>query len=626
MTPDVRPTINADDWTALVRQSLRGRDLAEFASATRDGIEIRPLYTSGPDRPAAMAAPDPRRREAGWDIRQRHGAATVVAGAIDRLSAEIEQDLAGGATSLELEIAAGVDADGLDALLGGVDLSATPLALAPHAELDAADALIALAARQGAGLAPGSSLGFDPLGEWARSGRRMDCAPAAAWTAAVVAGPQGRGAEGTALGSGPGGSQLASGAVAFAVDGIRYADAGATETQMLGWATATGVAYLRALTGAGVPVDSAAGLIGFRLAATADQFVTIAALRAARIMWERVVTASGGSAEAARQYQHAVTAVHMYSRRDPWVNLLRGATAALAAGVAGADAVTVLPFDHTSGAVDADGALGRRLARNTQLLLLEESHLGRAADPAGGSFYVESLTEQLASEGWRVLQGIEASGGIEAAIDKGSLAAAMEESWRSRLGALRTRSEPLTGVSEFPLLDEASPAGRAADEAAGAVGLPIRRLAEPFEDLRDAADRHHAVTGDRPAVWIAALGPVTAHSARTSWVRNLLAAGGVEARGATGVDSPIAAAADFAASGLNAAVVTGTDDMYRDRGPATASALTEAGAAFVALACDPGTPAELLEDLRSAGADEVWHDAIDVVSALERLHRTLGVA
>ena len=181
-------------------------------------------------------------------------------------------------------------------------------------------------------------------------------------------------------------------------------------------------------------------------------------------------------------------------------------------------------------------------------------------------------------------------------------------------------------MSEFPLLDEPSPAGRAADEAAGAAGLPIRRLAEPFEDLRDAADRHHAVTGDRPAVWIAALGPVTAHSARTSWVRNLLAAGGVEARGATGVDSPIAAAADFAASGLNAAVVTGTDDMYRERGPATASALTEAGAAFVALACDPGTPAELLEDLRSAGVDEVWHDAIDVVSALERLHTTLDVA
>ena len=418
---------------------------------------------------------------------------------------------------------------------------------------------------------------------------------------------------------------LAPGVVAFTVDATRYSDAGATEAQALGWATATGVAYLRALVETGVPVDAAAGLIGFRLAATADQFVTIAALRAARVIWSRVVTVSGGSAEAARQYQHAVTAAHMYSRRDPWVNLLRGASAALAAGVAGADAVTVLPFDHASGAVDADGSSGRRLARNTQLLLLEESHMARAADPAGGSFYMESLTEELASEGWRVLQDVEASGGIEAAIDGGALAAAMEESWQSRLGALRTRREPLTGVSEFPFLDEAAPTRHGSNEAEGASGLPVRRPAEPFEDLRDAADRHQAATGERPAVWIAALGSAAAHSTRTAWAQNLLAAGGIEARGAIGVDSPVAASADFAASGLTVAVITGADDMYRLCGAATASALTEAGASFVALACDPGTPADLLATLQSAGVDEFWHDGIDAVAALERLHRALGI-
>ena len=374
-------------------------------------------------------------------------------------------------------------------------------------------------------------------------------------------------------------------------------------------------------------MDAAAGLIGFRMPATADQFVTIAALRAARVMWARVVTASGGARESARQYQHAVTAAHMYSRRDPWVNLLRGACAALAAGVAGADAVTVLPFDHAAGAVDADGALGRRMARNTQLLLLEESHLARAADPAGGSFYVESLTEQLTAEGWRVLQGVEASGGIEAAIDAGALAAAMEESWRSRLGALRTRREPLTGVSEFPLLDEAVPASPVdPDEAHDVAGLPVRRLAEPFEDLRDAADRHQAATGDRPAVWVAALGSAAAHSPRSAWAQNLLAAGGIEARGAAGVDSPIAAAADFAASGLAAAVITGSDDIYQQRAAATAAALTDAGAALVALVCDPDTPAELVADLRSAAVDEIWHGGIDIVGALERLHGVLGVA
>lgn len=585
---------------ALVEQSLRGRGVNDLSSLTRDGIEIRALYADGPDRPQAAAAADPQRSDRGWDVRQHH---EVAAG--DGMRA-LEADLAGGATSVEFNLPAGVDVDGLDRLLGGVDMAATPLALAPHAELGAAEALLSVATLRGAGLAPRSSLGLDPVGEWARSGRRADCVRAAAWVAAGEFGPRVR---------------------AFGVDAVRYADAGASEAQTLGWATATGVAYLRALVEAGLDVDAAASLIGFRMAATADQFVTIAVLRAARVMWARVVTASGGSGEAARQYQHAVTATHMYSRRDPWVNLLRGASAALAAGVAGTDAVTVLPLDHASGPVDPDGALGRRLARNTQLLLLEESHLAVAADPAGGSFYVESLTEHLASAGWRVLQDIESSGGIEAAIDSGTLAEAIDESWRSRLGALRTRSERLTGVSEFALLDESAPAAVADyDAAPDAAGLLIRRLSEPFENLRDATDRHRMSTGERPAVWVAALGSAADHSARTAWTQNLVAAGGIEPRGSSGVDSPIAAAADFAASGLTVAVISGSDDMYRLRGAATAGALTEAGASFVALVCDPETPNELLGELETAGVNDVWHDGIDVVAALERLHRTLGIA
>ncbi len=610
MASDAWPPASAEDWLALVERTLRGRDLAGLASTTRDGIEIRPLYTDGPDRPVSAATTDPSRSQTGWDVRQHHTLTATTADARDRLRGEIAQDLEGGVTSVELDVAVGGDPGGLSAVLEGVDMTSTPVALAPHAELEAAEALLGLAARHGAGPAVGSSLGVDPLGEWARSGRRTGCSEAVEWAARAASA-----------------GSLAPGVVIFTVDATRYADAGATEAQALGWATATGVASLRALVGVGIPVDAAAGLIGFRMAATAEVFVTIAGLRAARIMWARVVTASGGSTQAARQYQHAVTAVHMYSRRDPWVNLLRGASAALAAGVAGADAVTVLPFDHASGSVDADGSLGRRLARNTQLLLLEESHMARAADPAGGSFYVESLTDQLASEGWRVLQEVEASGGIDATISDGTLAAGLEQSWRDRLGALRSRSEPLVGVSEFPLLDEPAQAGHAGSSiAASGSGLPVRRLAEPFEDLRDAADRHQAATGDRPAAWVAALGPAADHSVRTAWAQNLLAAGGIEARGAAGVDSPIAAAADFAVSGLTGAVITGSDDMYRLRGAATASALTEAGAAFVALVCDPGTPAELLSELEPAGVDETWHDGIDAAAALERLHRTLGIA
>ena len=636
MTAEGWPPVTGDDWTALIERTLRGGDLADFTSKTRDGIEIRPLYTQGPARPvAARTAVDPARSAGGWDVRTRH---RVVAGGRsdpDIWRRRVDDDLAAGATSVELEVGEGVMIDELDRVLAGVNLSELPVALAPHASLGTAEALGVLAARRGGVLAAGSSVGLDPLGEWARSGRRVETAPAAEWARPRAVAPVGGGdrcepepesiIDEIALAAGEV-STLGPGVRVFMVDATRYADAGATEAQSLGWATATAVAYLRALVEAGMSVDAAAGLIGFRLAATADQFVTIAALRAARVMWSRVVTASGGSREAARQYQHAVTAAHMYSRRDPWVNLLRGASAALAAGVAGADAVTVLPFDHALGPVDTDAALGRRLARNTQLLLLDESHLARAGDPAGGSFYVESLTEELASEGWRVLQDVEASGGIDDAIDDGTLAAAMEGSWRSRLGAVRTRREPLTGVSEFPLLDEPAPIAPAdSNEARATSGLPIRRLAEPFEDLRDAVDRHQVSTGDRPAAWVAALGSVAAHSVRTAWAQNLLAAGGIDARGGHGVYSPIAAAAEFAASGLAAAVITGTDDMYQQRAASTAAALADAGAAFVALVCDPGTPGDRLEELRSAGVDDFWHQGIDVADALERLHGILGV-
>ena len=612
MTADAGRLVTFEDWVAVVQRTLRGRGVAELSSVTRDGIEVRPLYTDGPAPPAAARAADPARTEYGWDVRVCHH---VDAGAdrrvVDALRDRIADDLTGGATSVEVEVGGGAAAEELDSVLATVDLRETPVALAPHADLDTASALVALADRRGGPLAAGSSLGLDPAGQWARSGRRADCADAAAWAAAAAAS-----------------GSLRPGVMAFTVDAPRYADAGATEAQVLGWATATGVAYLRALVEAGCSADAAAGLIGFRLAATADQFVTIAALRAARVMWSRVVTACGGSDAAARQYQHAVTAVSMYSRRDPWVNLLRGTTAGLAAGVAGADAVTVLPFDCVAGHVDADGAMGRRLARNTQLLLLEESHLARAADPAGGSFYVESLTDELAGAGWQILQQTEQAGGIASVTADGSLAAAIERRWEERLVALRTRRDALTGVSEFPLLDDAEDSREEPSEIPAPIagGLPVRRLAQTFDDLRDAADRHRIDTGTRPAVWVAALGSEAGHSARTAWVQNLLAVGGIESRGGQGVESPVAAAADFAASGLSAAVITGTDDMYGLRAVSTASALSESGAAFVAIACDANTPAELLAALRSAGVNEIWHDGIDIVASLERLHSILGIA
>ena len=652
------PAATADDWTALVERVLKGRSFEDvLVGATSDGIEIEPLYV-GSDRDAdettarlvrslslrnpslqgagsalssqpaggrdvcqAVGFAPSARVAGGWDVRQRCDG-TNPAGVRDR----VLEDLADGASSVE--VGPGIAAADLVEALDGVRIDAAPVGLAPHADLARAEALAELAAaRPPSPPAHGCSLGFDPVGEWARSGLQVD--PAQAGRLVERLRRRGR---------------LGPGMRAVVVDATRPAAAGATEVQVLAWATAAGVAYLRALTEAGSGVEEAAGLIGFRLPAAADQFATTAMLRAARVMWGRVVAASGGSGPAAAQYQHAVTDEAMYSRRDPWVNLLRGAAAALAAGTGGADAVTVLPFDYAAAAMP--GGLGARLARNTQLLLLEEAQIGRTFDPAGGSFYVESLTRELAQRSWRAFQAIEAAGGIMAGLANGTLAEAIETSWNARLAALGTRRQAVTGVSDFPLLEEPASAGWEAQAAmpAGLArtgrgvpgsaepgpgrpggGLPVRRPAQPFEDLRDAADRHLARTGRRPTVAVAALGPEAAHGPRTTWVRNLLAAGGVATDGGQGAGSasPVEAAAAFAAGPDRLVVITGSDEAYAERGLATARALKAAGAAAVAMVANPADSADGWADALAAGVDELWHEGMDVLGALGRLHAAL---
>ena len=191
---------------------------------------------------------------------------------------------------------------------------------------------------------------------------------------------------------------------ALVVDGTAVHDLGASDVQELGYVLALGAHYLRALDAAGISVDDAAGLVEFRLAASDEQFVTIAKLRAVRRMWARMLELSGASEDHRNMSLHAVTSRPMMTKHDPWVNMLRTCVAAFAAGVGGADAVTVLPFDSRLGLPDA---FARRIARNTSTLLVEESHVAKVADPAGGAFAVEKLTDDLAVAGWEELGRIE---------------------------------------------------------------------------------------------------------------------------------------------------------------------------------------------------------------------------
>ena len=290
---------------------------------------------------------------------------------------------------------------------------------------------------------------------------------------------------------------------AIVVDALPYHEAGGSDAEELGCSLAAGLEYLRAMRAAGLPADAAFGQLEFRYAATAGQFATIAKLRAARRIWARVAQQCGVTSDAAGQRQHAVSSWSMLTRRDPWNNILRATLACFSAGVGGADVITVAPFDAAIGQPDR---LARRVARNVHALLVEESHVARVIDPAGGSWYVEDLTEQLAAKAWAWFQEIERSGGLRAALAAGIIGGRWAASRERRRDALARRQEAVTGVSEFPLVGETLLSRPAAvGPVAGPAGLPRIRWSQWHEELRDRADAHALATGSPPTLTLAPL-------------------------------------------------------------------------------------------------------------------------
>ncbi|GHC47514.1 methylmalonyl-CoA mutase family protein [Streptomyces cinnamoneus] len=613
------PDATRTQWQRLVAGVLsRAGTVAEgpaaedaLATALQDGLATRPLYTADDEAPAAGHPGFPPfvrgstvagTALTGWDVRQHHGRPDP-----RRTNEAVLADLENGVTSLWMTVGtAGLPVAALPAALDGVYLDLAPLVLDAGAEFETAAAcLLGLHdEREVPREASHGNLGADPLGTLARTGGDTDPAGPLAAAAALAA---------RCLRERPG-------IRALTVDALPYHDAGASAAQELGCSLATGVAYLRALTAAGLSTDAACAQLEFRYAATADQFLTIAKLRAARRLWSRVAEVSGAAPAARAQRQHAVTSSVMMTRRDPWVNMLRTTIACLGAGVGGADAVTVLPFDEALGLPDA---FARRIARNTSSILLEESHLARVVDPAGGSWYVERLTDELAHAAWAWFQELERAGGQAAALRSGLVAERLADTWRRRSADLATRREPITGVSEFPHLGE-QPVHRDAAPAAPTGGLPRVRRDEAYEALRARSDAHLAATGARPRVFLAALGPAAAHTGRATFAANLFQAGGVEpVHEPATVDADTVAAA-FVRSGATVACLCSSDKLYAEQAEAVATALRAAGAERVLLA---GKPAgEQREAYLRAGVDAFVFAGGDAVAVLTSVLDRMGVA
>jgi methylmalonyl-CoA mutase len=394
------------------------------------------------------------------------------------------------------------------------------------------------------------------------------------------------------------------GTFALTVDGTAVHDLGATDAQELGYTMAVGVLYLRLLTQRlGLDVVTAASLLEFRYAATDEQFPTIAKLRAARRTWHRVLELAGAP-QAGGQVQHAVTSRPMMTKYDPWVNMLRTTVAAFAAGVGGAGAVTVLPYD---GALGLPDALARRNARNTSSLLISEAHVARVTDPAGGSYAVERLTDDLAHAGWAQLQQIEGEGGVIASLadDEGLCRRIREQAVEARERQVATRRRPVTGVSEFPNLGEELPERKPWPRGA----LSVDRYGASFEAMRDEPPA-------RP-VLLATMGPIAQHTARAGFAANLFAAGGVDTVGAGATEGPADLVTALTEHDTTVVCLAGTDDAYAAWGGEALAALREAGATYVILA---GRPGEQTVD----GVDDSCATGVDALAFLARVREELA--
>jgi methylmalonyl-CoA mutase len=573
----------------VLAKSTRPADLGDeperrLDSPTYEGFPVRPLYTSLDELPEPALPgqwPFVRGGDAQRDVKSGWRVAEVFpangSSAADANGAVLVA-LTEGVSALVLRV--GGAAAALDRLLDGVFLDLVPVVLDAGADYVAAsDAVLAqltdLDDDQRSRLSV--DLGADPLTA-PLSGQPAPTVADVVAVAAKLSGYDG-------------------GVRAITVDGPAFHNVGASASWELAASIAAAVGYLRTLGDGGIAPRDALRQISFRFAADDDQFMTIAKLRAARQLWARVAEVVG-EPDAGAARLHAVTSLPMMAQRDPWVNMLRTTVAAFSAGAGGADTVLVHPFDVAiaGGFPGTAASFARRIARNTQLLLLEESHIGRVLDPAGGSWFVEDLTNGVAEQAWKHFQDIESRGGFEAARDY--VAAQIKEVAERRADDIAHRRTALTGVNEYPNLAEPPlPQGDSLEA--------VVRYAAGFEALRDRSDAFLDKTGSRPTVLLLPLGPMAEHNVRTTFATNLLASGGIEA-----VTND---------AGAKVAVICGTDARYATEASTAVDAARKAGVSHVLLAGPEKAVAEA-----DSKPDDYLTARIDAVKALSDLLTRLG--
>ena len=682
-----------EEWREAATATLKGAPFEKkLLTDTPEGITLQPIFNkSDTDGIAHMgsvpgAAPFVRgsRAQPGlgepWEVFQSVSRATPKE-VNDVLLHEIERGCTGVNLVLDVTARRGVDPDNADegevgkggvsmataadlgACLEGIDVPGLPLSV------NCGDAVLPFVALLGAhlkktGKKPADlqgTIGSDPLGVLAQRGSL--CVPVEhAFTEMSTLAKW-------ACDNAPG----------LRTVGVRtqpYHDAGASAVDERAFAIATGAQYMRVLVDSGIPVNDAARQMCMEFSVDSRFFMEIAKLRAARLLWSRVVEAFGGDEEYGCTHIHVRTSSRNQTKYDPWVNMLRVTTETFCAAVAGAESIDVSPFDEAVREADEFSA---RIARNTQVILREEANLGRVIDPAGGSWYVEWLTDQLARKSWDLFREIEKQGGMSAALHDGFPQSICEKGALERSGKLAVRSEILVGTNMHPNLgeQELDPRGpdyralhgsrskevaaartgvsvalevgseQAVDTAItaavdgatlgeiawawrsgageGAVVKPLRmfRRAQMFERLRERSENHERETGARPKVFLANMGPIPQHKPRADFTRGFFEVAGFDVIGNDGFDDPGAAADATVDSGAPVVVICSTDPTYPELVPPFVRKLREKAADIIVVLA--GYPKKQIDSHKETGVDEFIHLRADNHGMLSAFLDKIGV-
>ncbi len=695
------PPTPYEEWRKVVDKFLKGAPFEKrLITKTYEEIDLQPMYrredVAGLPHLDSLPGFAPYLRGTSplgyvtqsWDVAQELPCATPA-----EFNAALRADMSRGQNAVNLVLdhptLSGVDADqanpgevgkgglsissvaDLAQALDGVDLETTPIYIQASASALTFTALLAaLVKQQGKSLAKvRGAVGMDPLSQLARDGhlsRDLDgiyavMAQLTTWAAANA--PQ---------------------VQTITVQGHPYHNGGASTTQELAFALATAVEYIRAMQNRGLSIDDIAPRIRFSLSVGTNFFMEIARLRAARLLWAKIVKAFGGSDESQKMSLHARTSSWNQTVYDPHVNLLRATTEAFSSAVGGCDSLHISPFDELLRTPDE---FSRRIARNTHTVLREESHITRTVDPAGGSWYVENLTDSVGRKAWALFQEIEKQGGMVKALEAGWPQKQVADTAAKRAANIAKRKDIFVGSNMYPNLKEtriepeavdfaARQAERAAalsqfrasanagqkqaaldtltqgsnkveaaiqaalagatlgeiakaaraDAKTGPTITPIYayRGAQAFETLREAAEAFVARTGQRPQVFLATMGPLTQHKGRADFSTAFLAVGGIETIYPAGFETADEAADAALASGAPAVVICSTDPTYPELVPPLAQKLKQANPGLIVLLA--GYPADHVEAFKAAGVDDFIHLAANCQSLLSTLQKKMGVA